>query len=184
MRKSIILVMLSFVLFACSNNNYIKLVNEKFSKSKSYDNILQKNLAKKTYYKYNLSKKFWEERVFLVIEKEETNKLYMAINYRGSEWLYMKSILFNDANEIDFSDSKNFNPIWKDNTTITMGVEEKILFPLDEISIKNLETVLENKVIKITLKSDYDNRTDSRTLTNKEILAMQKILSLYKSTIK
>ncbi|MBP6467645.1 MAG: hypothetical protein KA277_06440 [Fusobacteriaceae bacterium] len=183
MQKTIILMLTLFVI-SCTNNNYEKLVDEKFKKSK-YEDILEKNIEKKTYYKYDYSKKFKQENIFLFIEKEDTAKLYLGINYRGKDWLYMKSIEFIGAEdfEIDFLDYRTFNPIWKDNTTINMGVEEKILFPVDEKYMVNLEKMLQNEEVNIILKSDYDERISKRKLSVKELVRMRKILDLYKTIL-
>jgi hypothetical protein len=183
MQKTIILMLTLFVI-SCTNNNYEKLVDEKFKKSK-YEDILEKNIEKKTYYKYDYSKKFKQENIFLFIEKEDTAKLYLGINYRGKDWLYMKSIEFIGAEdfEIDFLDYRTFNPIWKDNTTINMGVEEKILFPVDEKYMVNLEKMLQNEEVNIILKSDYDERISKRKLSEKELVRMRKILDLYKTIL-
>lgn len=183
MRKTIILMLTLFVI-SCTNNNYEKLVDENFKKSK-IENILEKNIEKKTYYKYDYSKKFKQENIFLFIEKEDTVKLYLGINYRGKDWLYMKSIEFlgSENFEIDFLDYRTFNPIWKDKTTINMGVEEKILFPVDEKYIINLEKMLQNDEVNIILKSDYDERTSKRRLSEKELIRMRKILDLYKTIL-
>lgn len=183
MQKTIILMLTLFVI-SCTNNNYEKLVDEKFKKSK-YEDILEKNIEKKTYYKYDYSKKFKQENIFLFIEKEDTAKLYLGINYRGKDWLYMKSIEFIGAEdfEIDFLDYRTFNPIWKDNTTINMGVEEKILFPVDEKYMVNLEKMLQNEEVTIILKSDYDERISKRKLSEKELVRMRKILDLYKTIL-
>ncbi len=183
MQKTIILMLTLFVI-SCTNNNYEKLVDEKFKKSK-YEDILEKNIEEKTYYKYDYSKKFKQENIFLFIEKEDTAKLYLGINYRGKDWLYMKSIEFIGAEdfEIDFLDYRTFNPIWKDNTTINMGVEEKILFPVDEKYMVNLEKMLQNEEVNIILKSDYDERISKRKLSEKELVRMRKILDLYKTIL-
>ena len=183
MQKTIILMLTLFVI-SCTNNNYEKLVDEKFKKSK-YEDILEKNIEKKAYYKYDYSKKFKQENIFLFIEKEDTAKLYLGINYRGKDWLYMKSIEFIGAEdfEIDFLDYRTFNPIWKDNTTINMGVEEKILFPVDEKYMVNLEKMLQNEEVNIILKSDYDERISKRKLSVKELVRMRKILDLYKTIL-
>ena len=183
MQKTIILMLTLFVI-SCTNNNYEKLVDEKFKKSK-YEDILEKNIEKKTYYKYDYSKKFKQENIFLFIEKEDTAKLYLGINYRGKDWLYMKCIEFIGAEdfEIDFLDYRTFNPIWKDNTTINMGVEEKILFPVDEKYMVNLEKMLQNEEVNIILKSDYDERISERNLSEKELVRMRKILDLYKTIL-
>ncbi len=183
MQKTIILMLTLFVI-SCTNNNYEKLVDEKFKKSK-YEDILEKNIEKKTYYKYDYSKKFKQENIFLFIEKEDTAKLYLGINYRGKDWLYMKSIEFigTEDFEIDFLDYRTFNPIWKDNTTINMGVEEKILFPVDEKYMVNLEKMLQNEEVNIILKSDYDERISKRKLSEKELVRMRKILDLYKTIL-
>lgn len=183
MQKTIILMLTLFVI-SCTNNNYEKLVDEKFKKSK-YEDILEKNIEKKAYYKYDYSKKFKQENLFLFIEKEDTAKLYLGINYRGKDWLYMKSIEFIGAEdfEIDFLDYRTFNPIWKDNTTINMGVEEKILFPVDEKYMVNLEKMLQNEEVNIILKSDYDERISKRKLSEKELVRMRKILDLYKTIL-
>lgn len=183
MQKTIILMLTLFVI-SCTNNNYEKLVDEKFKKSK-YEDILEKNIEKKTYYKYDYSKKFKQENIFLFIEKEDTAKLYLGINYRGKDWLYMKSIEFIGAEdfEIDFLDYRTFNPVWKDNTTINMGVEEKILFPVDEKYMVNLEKMLQNEEVNIILKSDYDERISKRKLSVKELVRMRKILDLYKTIL-
>lgn len=183
MQKTIILMLTLFVI-SCTNNNYEKLVDEKFKKSK-YEDILEKNIEKKTYYKYDYSKKFKQENIFLFIEKEDIPKLYLGINYKGKDWLYMKSIEFIGAEdfEIDFLDYRTFNPIWKDNTTINMGVEEKILFPVDEKYMVNLEKMLQNEEVNIILKSDYDERISKRKLSEKELVRMRKILDLYKTIL-
>lgn len=180
--KKLIILFLSLFVMACTNNNYNNLVDKKFKKSQ-YENVLQKTEDKKTYYKYDFSKKIREQNVFLFIEENDTVKLYMGINYRGSDWLYMKSIEFKGMEnfEIDFLDYKTFNPIWKDNTTISMGVEEKILFPLDVKYIENLEKIVEEKDVQIVLKSDYDNRRSERKVSQGELLRMKKILALYKT---
>ena len=182
--KKIIFTVLLLVFTACTNNNYKKLVDEKFKKSE-YDKILVKKEAEKDYYKYDSKKKFWEEVVFLFIEdnKKDGVKLYMGINYRGKDWLYMRSIEFiGDEGSLfnDFYDYRTFNPIWKDNTTLSRGVEEKILFPLKESYINELEYILENKNLNITLRSDYDERLDKRKLSEKEVFKMKEILNLYK----
>lgn len=183
MRKTIILMLTLFVI-SCTNNNYEKLVDENFKKSK-YEDVLEKSVEKKTYYKYDYSKKFKQENVFLFIEKEEIAKLYLGINYRGKDWLYMKSIEFlgSEDFEIDFIDYRTFNPIWKDNTTINMGVEEKILFPVDDKYLENLEKMLKEKEVSIILKSDYDERVSKRKLSEKELIRMRKILDLYKTIL-
>ena len=183
MQKTIILMLTLFVI-SCTNNNYEKLVDEKFKKSK-YEDILEKNIEKKTYYKYDYSKKFKQENIFLFIEKEDIPKLYLGINYRGKDWLYMKSIEFigTEDFEIDFLDYRTFNPIWKDNTTINMGVVEKILFPVDEKYMVNLEKMLQNEEVTIILKSDYDERISKRKLSEKELVRMRKILDLYKTIL-
>ncbi len=146
---------------------------------------MEKSVEKKTYYKYDYSKKFKQENVFLFIEKEEIAKLYLGINYRGKDWLYMKSIEFLSSEnfEIDFIDYRTFNPIWKDNTTINMGVEEKILFPVDDKYLENLEKMLKEKEVSIILKSDYDERVSKRKLSEKELIRMRKILDLYKTIL-
>ena len=46
--------MLTLFVISCTNNNYEKLVDENFKKSK-IENILEKNIEKKTYYKYDYS---------------------------------------------------------------------------------------------------------------------------------
>lgn len=183
MRKTIILMLTLFVI-SCTNNNYEKLVDENFKKSK-YEDVLEKSVEKKTYYKYDYLKKFKQENVFLFIEKEEIAKLYLGINYRGKDWLYMKSIEFLSSEnfEIDFIDYRTFNPIWKDNTTINMGVEEKILFPVDDKYLENLEKMLKEKEVSIILKSDYDERVSKRKLSEKELIRMRKILDLYKTIL-
>ena len=87
------------------------------------------------------------------------------------------------ALKIDFLDYRTFNPIWKDNTTINMGVEEKILFPVDEKYMVNLEKMLQNEEVNIILKSDYDERISKRKLSVKELVRMRKILDLYKTIL-
>lgn len=181
MRKLVILS-LTLLFMACSNNEYVKLVDKGFVSSDIKD-IKEKIVDKKTYYKYDYNKKFWKENVFLFVESGEIPKIYLGINYTGKEWLYMKSIEFvgNENLLIDFLDFRTFNPIWKDGTTITMRVEEKILFPLDEKNIENLEKIIGDKNVKIILRSDYDSRFSMRTLSEDESMRMKKILDLYKS---
>lgn len=181
MRK-ITIILLSLFFISCGNNEYTNMTKKGFSSSE-IKNVKQKISGKKTYYKYDFNKKNWQEDVFLIIETEETSKVYMGINYRGKEWLYMKSIEFvgNESLIIDFFDYKTFNPIWKDGTTLTMGVEEKILFPLEEKYLENLEKLLGDKNIKVILRSDYDDRFHMRTLSEDESNRMKKILDLHKS---
>ena len=64
-----------------------------------------------------------------------------------------------------------------------MGVEEKILFPVDEKYMVNLEKMLQNEEVNIILKSDYDERISKRKLSEKELVRMRKILDLYKTIL-
>ena len=64
-----------------------------------------------------------------------------------------------------------------------MGVEEKILFPVDEKYMVNLEKMLQNEEVNIILKSDYDERISKRKLSVKELVRMRKILDLYKTIL-
>lgn len=170
------------MLISCSSNNYDKLVKKDF-KDSEYKRILVKKDGEKTYYKYDFSKKFSKETLFLFVEKAEENKLYLGINYEGKDWLYMKSIVFEGKEnfEIDFLDYKTFNPIWKDKANMKMGVEEKILFPLTKEQIENIEELLKQDSVSITLKSEYSEKIDKRELSEKEITRMNEILALYKT---
>ena len=103
-------------------------------------------------------------------QKHEVNNVRSRLEFIGDE-----GSLFND-----FYDYRTFNPIWKDNTTLSRGVEEKILFPLKEIYINELEYILENNNLNITLRSDYDERLAKRKLSEKEVFKMKEILDLYK----
>ena len=106
-------------------------------------------------------------------QKHEVNNVRSRLEFIGDE-----GSLFND-----FYDYRTFNPIWKDNTTINMGVEEKILFPVDEKYMVNLEKMLQNEEVNIILKSDYDERISKRKLSVKELVRMRKILDLYKTIL-
>lgn len=181
MRKTIILLS-TLLFFSCSNNEYTKLTKEGFKKS-NIPNVKTKVVSDKTYYKYDYTKKFWQEELFLLIESGEKSTLYMGVNYRGKDWLYMSSIEFiGDENLlIDFSDYKYYNPIWKDNVTLNMGVEEKILFPLKPEYIETLQKLVLNKNLKVILRNSYDDKFAMRTLTDGEAQRMKEILDLYKS---
>jgi len=181
MRKLIILL-LSLTFFACSNNEYVKTVKEGYEKS-TYKDILIKTVDKKSFYKNDYTKKFWQEDMFLLLESEDKTKVYMGINYRGKDWLYMSSVEFvgDESFTIDFMDSKTFNPIWKDNVTISMGVEEKILFPLTDKQLEDLSKIIGNKNVKIILRNAYDDKFHMRTLTEDENFRMKQILDLHKS---
>lgn len=181
MRKLIILL-LSLTFFACSNNEYVKTVKEGYVES-DYRDILVKTVDKKSFYKNDYTKKFWQENIFLLLETEDKTKVYMGINYRGKDWLYMSSVEFvgDESFTIDFMDSKTFNPIWKDNVTISMGVEEKILFPLTEKDIESVEKIIGNKNVRIILRNAYNDEFHMRTLTEDESIRMKQILDLHKS---
>ena len=182
MRKVIILMILSLTLISCANNDYDKIINEDYKKSevKGIKNKKEENI---TYYKNDYRKKLWKEDIFLILKEENGNrKFYMGINYKGKEWLYMSSVEFigDDKLFIDFFDYKTFNPIWKDNTTLNMKVEEKILFPLDEKHLEVLEKIIKQKNVKVVLRSDYDDRLHMRTLGENESIRMQEIFELHK----
>ena len=66
MRKLIILL-LSLTFFACSNNEYVKTVKEGYVES-DYRDILVKTVDKKSFYKNDYTKKFWQENIFLLLE--------------------------------------------------------------------------------------------------------------------
>lgn len=182
MRKVIILMILSLTLISCANNDYDKIINKDYKKSqvKGIKNKKEENI---TYYKNDYRKKLWKEDIFLILKEENGNrKFYMGINYKGREWLYMSSVEFigDDKLLIDFFDYKTFNPIWKDNTTLNMKVEEKILFPLDEKHLEVLEKIIKQKNVKVVLRSDYDDRLHMRTLGENESIRMQEIFELHK----
>ena len=182
MRKVITLIILSLALFSCTNNQYREIVNKNYKKS-NIKGIKIKEEENISYYKNDYRKKLWKEEVFLILKEEnEKNRFYLGINYKGKDWLYMSSIEFigDESLLIDFLDYKTFNPIWKDNTTLDMKVEEKILFPLDEKYLETMEQILKQKNVKIVLRSDYDERLHMRTLGEKESIRMQEIFELHK----
>jgi hypothetical protein len=175
-------MILSLTLISCANNDYDKIINKDYKKSqvKGIKNKKEENI---TYYKNDYRKKLWKEDIFLILKEENGNrKFYMGINYKGREWLYMNSVEFigDDKLFIDFFDYKTFNPIWKDNTTLNMKVEEKILFPLDEKHLEVLEKIIKQKNVKVVLRSDYDERLHMRTLGENESIRMQEIFELHK----
>lgn len=182
MRKVIILMILSLTLISCANNDYDRIIKKDYKKSE-IKGIKIKTEENTKYYKNDYKKKLWKEEVFLILKEENgQGKLYLGINYKGKEWLYMSTIEFigDDSLFIDFFDYKTFNPIWKDNTTLDMNVEEKILFVLDDKNLEKLEKIIKQKNVKVVLRSDYDDRLHMRTLGEVESLRMQEIFELHK----
>lgn len=187
----IMIAVLLIILSGCraGNSKYSKIMLKDYKTSVKYKNYYEKEKnPNPQYYKIKSFNLFWQEELFFVIEddreKEEVN-LYLAIKYRGKEWVYMKSIEFFSSEVfedfmLDFEPDKYQSPIWKDNATLAMGVEERIAVKLEKEEIEKIEKYLDSVDLKIKLSSDYDDRTYTRKIRNREKALMKEVIELYK----
>lgn len=187
MQKKIILIAFGILLIGCTRvQRYDKIVKKGYRNSKEYVGFREKKVEEgSTYYKLDKKIKSTKEPIFYFIEKTEKEaKLYLAINYRAKNWLYMKAIEFVDTDSgesymLDFYDHKIYKAIWKDNTTMSLKVEEHMAFPLEEEEVTEINKYLSADKIKIRLYSDYDSRTYERELNADEKEEMLEVFDLY-----
>lgn len=194
-KQSILLIIVILIIMTgckAGDSKYSKLILKDYKTSIKYKGYYEKEKnPNPQYYKLKTYNRFWQEEIFLVIEddseKSEVN-LLLAIKYRGKDWMYMKELEFISSEIyenflLDFELDKYQIPIWKDNATLAMGVEERIAIKLEEPEIEKLEKFVNSVDLEIKLYSDYDDRTYARKVRPKEKLDIKEVLELYKELL-
>lgn len=171
MYQKILLSILGLFLISCAPiQRYEKVVQRSYRRSQSYKGYRKKTDENITYLKLRRNK---DKLFFLVRKEDDVVELLLSVKYKGRDWMYMSKIKFIDLETqesylLDFYEHKLYRPIWKDRTTIGMKVEEYIAFPLRKDEVENIIDFIYRDNIQIKLYSDFDERTFSRNLGERE----------------
>lgn len=177
-----LLIILTFV--SCSKNAYVRTIDRGYHKSKEDKTLYIKEEDNITYIKKKQKYTVYEDQHFLVLKiNKETNEktLYLALKYRGSEWIYMNGfdLISNGSTHIDFMVRKLNSALWRDKSNLVDSVEEYIAFPLKPDEIKAIENMVNNGDGEIKYTSEVEGRSASTKITEEEIQNMKDILNLY-----
>lgn len=182
--KKILLLTILLSFIGCSKNAYVRNIEKGYSKSKKDSTIYVKDSENYIYTKKEAKYSASENQHFLVLkEDKETQEktLYLALKYRGDEWLYMNALdlIFDETYHIDFMARKLNSAFWKDRSNLMGSIEEYIAFPLKSEEIDILKKIVNNKSGKIKYYSEVDDRSVIITVTTEEVQNMSIILDLY-----
>ncbi|MEI6856544.1 hypothetical protein [Psychrilyobacter sp.] len=182
-KKMLILtILLSFI--GCSKNAYVRTIEKGYSKSKENPSVYIQNSDKYIYTKKKIKYSVYESQHFLVLKenkKTQEKKLYLALKYRGDEWLYMNGLdlISNDTSHMDFMARKLNTAFWRDKSNLVGSIEEYIAFTLKPQEIDALKKMVDNNQGEIKYYSEVDNRSVTTIITAEEIQNMSEILDLY-----
>ena len=184
LKKTLLLtILLSFI--GCSKNIYIKNIEKGYSKSKENNTLYIKEGEKFKYIKNKMKYSVSENQHFLVLKenKEDSSDktLYLALKYRGDEWLYMNSLdlISDETYHVNFMTRKLNTAFWRDRSNLVNSIEEYIAFILKPDEINALKKMVHNGHAEIKYYSEIDDRFATTTITTEEIQNMSKILDLY-----
>ena len=178
----IFIILLSFI--GCSKNLYVRTIEKGYSKSKEDKTIYIKEDEQNIYTKKKSKYSVYDNQHFLVLKtNKETNEkiLYLALKYRGDQWIYMNSLdlISNGSYHMDFMARKLSTALWKDKSNLVDSVEEYIAFALTPEEVGAIKKMVNNGHGEIKYYSEVDDRTYTSTLTKEEIQNMKDILNLY-----
>lgn len=174
--------LLMLMMVGCSNSTYEEVAREGYGISVRDDRFLAKEGSETSYYKYNNE----DSRVYLLLEKDEKTEEvgpFLSLEYRGEDWIYMEKAVFyrDDAKvEVDFLKAKFTDALVQEIPRASGNVVERILIPVTEEKIGELETLLEkNGDVSVFYSSRYRDRNSKITLTPQEEKGITTMIKLY-----
>lgn len=184
MKKGLYLFLI-LALIGCSSTPYEKVAVKGYRVSKSDDRFVSKEGEMFSHYKYNEE----DAAVYMIIEKNEVTeevKPFLNIEYTGKDWIYMEKVKFstdksNDPKEveIDFLKAKFSGALGEEKPGITGNVVERILVPISDEKIEELEEVLGGTATTMEYSSRYRDRKHTISLTLKEREGLITMIKLY-----
>lgn len=182
--KKALLLTILFIFIGCSKNTYVRNIEKGYTKSKEDPTIYVKDNEESIYTKKKMQYSIYENQHFLVLKENKINQektLYLALKYRGDEWIYMNSLdlISNETYHMDFMVRKLNTAFWRDRSNLVNSIEEYIAFALKPEEIDALKKMIDNNHGKIKYYSEADDRSTTTTITTEEIQNMSKILDLY-----
>lgn len=175
-------ILLSFI--GCSKNAYVRNIEKGYSKSKEDSTIYVKDSEQWKYTKKKAKYSVYENQHFLVLKEDKKTQektLYLALKYRGDEWLYMNGLdlISDETYHMDFMARKLNTAFWRDKSNLVDSIEEYIAFALKPQEIEAVKKMITNNHGKIKYYSEVDDRSATTKITSEEIQNMRKILDLY-----
>lgn len=194
MRKILKFIFMIVLITGCSNTKlknkeYAKIVDKGYKKTNFDKKILaNKKYENDIYYKYKMERKYKKEGVYFIVNENTKYmelQLMVGINNRSRNWVYMNRIIFANQKtkeqiEYNFDIENVEESYWKDGMTLTGGVYEKSVFTIETDTVDKLMDILSGNEIKITLLSDYDERSVSRKLSQDELKYMREMYGFWK----
>lgn len=180
--KKMACLLFMLALVGCSSTDYEKVAIEGYRESKTNSSFLSKSGDELSYYKYNNE----DAGIYLLIEKNEVTgdiKPFLNFEYKGDDWLYMeKANLIGGSREleIDFLRSKFGGALGQEIPRASGSVKERILIPLTDEQVGELEEVLFSAVTtKVVYSSRYRNREEEISLSPKDKKGLNTMIKLY-----
>jgi len=175
-------ILLSFI--GCSKNTYIRNIEKGYSKSKQDSTIYVKDSEQWKYTKKKAKYSVYKNQHFLVLKEDKETKektLYLALKYRGDQWLYMNGLdlISGETYHMDFMARKLNTAFWRDKSNLVDSIEEYIAFALKPQEIEAIKKMVDNNHGEIKYYSEVDDRSAITTITTEEIKNMSEILDLY-----
>ncbi len=182
--KKILLLTLLLSFIGCSKNAYIRNIEKGYSKSKEDFTIYIKDSEQWTYTKKRIKYSVYENQHFLVLKEDKKTQektLYLALKYRGDEWLYMNGLdlISDETYHMDFMARKLNTAFWRDKSNLVDSIEEYIAFALKPQEIQALKKMVDNNHGEIKYYSEVGDRSAKSAITAEEIQNMSEILDLY-----
>lgn len=175
-------ILLSFI--GCSKNAYVRTIEKGYSKSKEDPTVYIKDSEESIYTKKKIKYSAHENQHFLVLKEDKKTQektLYLALKYRGDDWIYMNGLdlISDETYHMNFMARKLNTAFWKDKSNLIDSIEEYIAFALKPQEIDALKKMADNGYGKIKYYSEMDDRSVTAAVTAEEIQNMSEILDLY-----
>jgi len=175
-------ILLSFI--GCSKNAYVRTIEKGYSKSKEDPSVYIKDSEESIYTKKKMKYSVYENQHFLVLKEDKKTQektLYLALKYRGDEWIYMNALdlISDETYHMNFMARKLNTAFWRDKSNLVDSIEEYIAFALKAQEIDALKKIVDSNHGEIKYYSEVDDRSVTTTITAEEIQNMSKILDLY-----
>lgn len=180
--KKILCFIFTVFLIGCSSTPYEDLTINGYRVSKADNRFLSKEGEELSYYRYNDK----EAGLYLIIEKNETTEevnTFLNLEYQGKDWLYIEKVQFLGRSkelEIDFLSSKFSGALSQEIPKASGSVKERIVIPLNEDQITNLEGVLKDSAeTDVIYSSRYRDGKSKTSLSPEEREGLQTMIKLY-----
>ena len=182
--KKVLLLFTILTFISCSKNAYVRTIESGYSKSKEDKTIYIKEDENSIYTKKKSKYTVYEDQHFLVLKTSKENNyktLYLALKYRGSDWIYMSGLdlISGTTFHMDFMSRKLSSALWRDKSNLVDSVEEYIAIALTPEEIGAMRSMVNSGHGEIKYYSEVEGKTATTTLTKTEIQDMKDILKLY-----